>query len=205
MTRDADLTRENDIASDFGTAGQADLSAEQRILTYGGTMTNLHQVVDLCTSANASFADGGAINRGVCLDLDIVLQNHSAGLGDFEITAVILLGKTKSVGTNHDPILEADAMADLGILANRNMGVGDEVSADLYPAIQRDVRMQHGVVTDLGVLIDETERPNARIPAKSSALGDHSRRVNSGLRSGGRVEQIDCECKSQIGVRSSQR
>jgi hypothetical protein len=41
------------------------------------------QVVDLGAGVDAGFADGGAVDGGVGLDLDVIFENSAAGLEDF--------------------------------------------------------------------------------------------------------------------------
>src|SRR5205809_64861 len=60
--------------------------------------SNLHQVINLGTAPNARFAQGGAINAGVGLDFNVVLNHHFAGLRNLLPASIIIFGKAKAIG-----------------------------------------------------------------------------------------------------------
>ncbi len=80
--RRSGLSGEDDVAAHMGRSGEADLRAEQRVLTDGRAVADLDEVVDLGASADAGLADRGAVDGGVGLDLDVVLEDGGAGLED---------------------------------------------------------------------------------------------------------------------------
>ena len=92
----ADLTGEDDVAADGGGAGEAYLGAEEGVLADGGAVADLDKVVDLGSSANAGLAEGGSVDAGVGLDLDVVFEDGGAGLGDF-VPSGGGLGKAEAV------------------------------------------------------------------------------------------------------------
>jgi len=63
MTGNPDLSREDDIPSDFRAACQADLRAKQRVFPDHAGVPNLNQVIDLGAAFYAGLTDRRAIYR----------------------------------------------------------------------------------------------------------------------------------------------
>ncbi len=82
MSDYTDLPGEDDVATDKGGAGDADLGAEQGVVPDRGAMADHDEVVDFGAAVDAGFADGGAVDGGVGLNLDMVVEDSDAGLGD---------------------------------------------------------------------------------------------------------------------------
>ena len=69
-------------------------------------MAHLHQVVYFNPAADAGFADAGAVDARVRLDLDIVLDHDRRGLRDFVPRALAGFRETKTVGTDDYAVLQ---------------------------------------------------------------------------------------------------
>ena len=82
MTRDADLAGEDHTLADVRGPGESRLRADERVLIDSAGVADLYEIVDLRPAFYAGLADGGAVDRGVCTDLDIVLKNYAARLRD---------------------------------------------------------------------------------------------------------------------------
>ena len=118
MARDAYLSGQHDVAARLGTAGQAYLRAEQRVLTDFAPVAHLNQVVNLCPPAQARFAYGGAIDAGMGLHLNVILDHGGAGLHNLVIRTVILLGEAETIGPDNGAVLQGDTVADTDPLAH---------------------------------------------------------------------------------------
>src|ERR1700758_2567148 len=79
---DAYLPGENHVVAYVGGAGQADLGAEQGVVSDDAAVADVDHIVDLRPAADAGFANAGAVDAGVGLDLDVALNRHVAGLHD---------------------------------------------------------------------------------------------------------------------------
>ena len=126
----------------------------KRMLADRGAVPHLHQVVDFDAAADARFANAGAVDAGVGLDFDVVLQHRRAGLRDL-LPAVSVAGEAKAVAADHRAVLQDDVVAQGAELAHHRMRVGEEVVADPGAAIDDDVRQQHSVVANLDVFVDD--------------------------------------------------
>ena len=107
----ADLASEDDGFADGRGSSESDLSAEERVLADGGPVAYLNEVIDLGSGVDPGFADGGAVDAGVGLDFNGVLENRGAGLEDFVPGAVGLTGEAEAVGTDDCPVLKDDIVA----------------------------------------------------------------------------------------------
>ena len=113
-------------------AGDADLRGEQHVPADRHAVRDLHEVVDLGAGADARLADGGAIDRRVRADLDVVLdrrRRRSAG----------------SCGACRRALREAEAVA-----ADDGAVLDDDAVADLHALADRDARVDHAVLADDG-------------------------------------------------------
>ena len=82
VSGDADLSGENHILADFGGTGKPDLRAEHGVFADGGSVPDLHQVIDLDIALDAGLANGGAIDARVGLYFHVVFDNGDSGLHD---------------------------------------------------------------------------------------------------------------------------
>ena len=79
---DAHLPGQDHAAPEPRRARDADLRHQQRVLADHHVVADLHQVVDLGPAPHDRVAEGGAVDRGVGADLDVVLDQHAAHLGN---------------------------------------------------------------------------------------------------------------------------
>jgi len=110
-------------------------------------VTDLHKVIDLRTAIDLRDADGGPIDAGMRLDLNVVSNHHVPRLYDLVPMALVVLGKSKSIGADHDPILQDDVITDLAELPDHGVRVREKIVADRYPVVDDHVRHQCAVVS----------------------------------------------------------
>lgn len=75
MAGGPDLSGEDAAIADFGGTGEAHLAAEHGVDADAGGVADDDEVVELGAAADAGFADGGAVDAGVGLDLDVIFKN----------------------------------------------------------------------------------------------------------------------------------
>ncbi len=123
MTGSANLASENAAVAHLRRSCKAHLAAEHCIGPNTRGMPDDDEIVQLGSAANASFSDGGAIDAGVGLHLDVVLENGWAGLLHLVPRAVFLLGKAKAVAADDRTVLQDDAISNAAELANHGVRV----------------------------------------------------------------------------------
>jgi len=147
----SNLSCKNDFLSNLSGSGQAHLRAKQRIFPDAGSMSHLHQVVDLRPAGDTRFANAGTIDTRVCLDLNVVLNDSRPRLYYLAPMTELILGEAEPVASDHNAVLQDHIVSDPAILADNRMGMGQEVIADFCAAIDDRVRKQDSVVANLNV------------------------------------------------------
>ena len=129
VPRDARLPGENYVVADDRGTSQADLRAEQGVLSNARAVAHLHEVVDLCAAADFGGAHGGAIDAGVGLNVHAVAEPDGAGLRNFLPLAGVVLRKTKTVGADDGSVFKRDVVAQNAAFAHHRVRMGKKVAA----------------------------------------------------------------------------
>ena len=69
-------------------------------------MADLNEIVDFGASADRGFADGGAINRAVSLDFDVVADPCDPGLSHLVPATVGLAREAETITPDHHSVLQ---------------------------------------------------------------------------------------------------
>ncbi len=200
VARHADLSSKDHVLADMSGAGKADLGAEQRVFADGAAVADVDEVVELGSACDASRADAGAIDAGVGLQFDIILDDDCAGLLDFKPVADIILGEAETIAADDDTVLEKHVVAEAAKLANYGVGVGKEVVADLRTAIDHDMGEDDGMVSDFNRFIDHNVGADMRMLANFRRGVNHRRRMYTGHVSKRRMKQLYRLGPSEIGI-----
>jgi len=139
----ADLASENAAAADFCGASEAHLAAEHSVFADPRSVADEHEIIELAAAADARFADGRAVDAGVCLHFDIVFQHGWAGLLHFVPAAALLLGKAEAVAANDHTVLKDDAVADAAEFAYDRVRMGEKVLGCAFDAGRREWTLTH--------------------------------------------------------------
>ena len=81
------------------------MGAEQRVFAYLGAVSDLHQIVNLCTATDARFTHAGAVYARISLNLHIIFDHSRAGLDDLVPAAGVVFRETKTVAADNYAIL----------------------------------------------------------------------------------------------------
>lgn len=102
---DTDLTGKDDVIADDRRAGETGLRADECVVADAGSVADLDQIVDLCAFTDFGSADGGAVDGGVCLDVDAAAEADRAGLRDFFPMALLVFGEAKAISADDCAVL----------------------------------------------------------------------------------------------------
>src|SRR5690349_14783154 len=138
MPRRSRLSGEDAAVADDRGAGETDLRANQRVFADFAGVADLHEIVDLGAAGDARFADGGAVNGAVGLNLDVVANDGDSRLLDFVPAAVGLAREAETVAAYDNAVLQNHAIADAAEFAHGDVAVREEVVADARTAINRN-------------------------------------------------------------------
>src|SRR5215510_1382977 len=123
MPGDADLAGQRHLVFEFRAARDADLRGQQYALPDLDSVRDLHEVVDLRSRPDSRRADSGTVDGRIRADLHVVLDDDSAGLGNFVMRAIRPGGKAKTVAADDRAVLDHHAIGDGDALANRHARV----------------------------------------------------------------------------------
>ena len=204
MTRDANLSGENHFITDFGRSREADLSAEQRIFANFAAVTNLDKIIHLCARADTRFANAGAVNASVCLDLDPVAEDCGAGLDNLLPVIVFIFGEAEAVGTDDNTVLQDDGLAQLAVFADYGVRVSEEVVANTCAAVDDDVRQNDATIANDYVFVDDHVRADGGTRADSRRCMNLRCGMDAGLVFGRLIEKCKGASEGQVRVRTAQ-
>jgi hypothetical protein len=165
------LSGEDYVVAYFGGSGEAYLSAKQRVVPYGAAVAYMDHVVQLCASSYAGLAYAGAVDAGVGLEFGIALDYYHAGLDNFVPAAgifvifVVMLGEAEAVAAYDHSVLQQNVVSQLAEFSYYGVGVGEEIIACGYSAIDDNVRQEDCVVSDHYVFVDYRIGTDVRILA----------------------------------------
>src|SRR5947199_9244597 len=99
-------------------------------------MSDLDQIVNLGSTSDVGFANTGAVDVGICLNLHIIVNHRRPGLDNFVPAAAAILGKAKTIAANDYAILQNDVITNAAVLADDGMRAGKKVIAAAIPATE---------------------------------------------------------------------
>src|SRR5688572_9253997 len=118
-------------------------------------MSDLDEVVDLRTALDPRLADRRAVDRRVRSDLDIVLENNTAGLRNLQPSLLFVLRVTESVRADRRVVVNDAIRADLAILADGNSGVNYGAGTYGDAVIDSDIRIKPDAFVYLAVCAND--------------------------------------------------
>src|SRR3984957_3987255 len=204
MPSDTHLSRQDTSIAHPSSASQSDLAAKHGVFADFASVANLDEVVDLGPATDARFADGGAVHDALGLNLNIVFDHRGTRLANFVPASINLARKPVAVTSNHNSVLQENAISDARAFAHADVGMGEKIVANFYPAINSHEAVQHGVRTDLHVFIYKTIRPDMSSYSNPCGFCDNSGWVNAWRVCGQRVEEFDSSCEVQLRIRREQ-
>src|SRR5215469_9873889 len=156
MVGNADLSGKNSEIADRHAARYADLRNNQAMPADRTVVSDLHEIVDLGALANHGVAGGAAVDRGIGADLDVILDDHAAGLRNL-LMAARRRQETESVLSDAGPGMNDDAVADQGV-KDGGLRADCAVAADANAGPNHRAWPNERGRSDLGARADHRER-----------------------------------------------
>ena len=168
VAADAYLSGQDYVVAYVGSAGEAYLGAEKRVVSDGAAVAYVDEVVDFCALSYAGLGYAGSVYAGVGLNLYVALYYYVAGLDDFVPAggfAIFILGESEAVAAYYGSILEEDVVSYVAEFSNYGVGVGEEIVAYGCPSIDDYVGQEDGIVSDDNVFVDYYVGADVRVLA----------------------------------------
>lgn len=187
----------------FGRACYACLGHDQVVLAYFYAMPDLHEVVDLGAPLDPRFFEAGAVDGGVCPNVDIVFDDHLAEVLEVDMATPLIGLVTKSTGADHGAWLDDHPIADAGSFAQGDVRVDAAVCAYVHAWANGAAGANGGAVANVGQLVDDGVWADRNVFAKEAGGVDDGGGMDAGKGRGGRgyhLLQHDLEGNGGGGV-----
>ena len=158
------LAADLDEVFQHGGARDADLGDDDAAAAEADVVADLHQVIEAGTGADDGVLHGAAVDGGVGADLDVVLDQHAAELGNGEVAgfgvgeAEAFLADTDAGGQRHavaeEGVADADMGADAAVLAELDAGGEADIGTEAAVGADADLVLDDGKGADLGRGVD---------------------------------------------------
>src|SRR5437762_14239869 len=116
-------------------------------------MSDLDQIVNLGSTSDVGFANTGAVDAGICLNLHVIFDHRRPGLDNFVPAAGVILGKTETIATNDHTVLQNDVITNAAVLAHDGMRVSKEAIADGRATRDHDVCQRSCDLADATIVV----------------------------------------------------
>ena len=134
------LATKHHMVSHLHGPGNPALTGDNAVATYADVVSDLHQIIDLCPLPNYRVGHGPSIDCHVCSDLDVILYDDPAQLGNL-FYASLTGNETKTVvpdmrstvdnhAVSNERCLDPTTGADHAISPNFTMCSNHRVGAD---------------------------------------------------------------------------
>ena len=175
-----DLGAQRHVVADRQAAREPDLGRQQAVPADRHIVADLDLIVDFGALADHGVAQAAAVDGGAGADLDVVLDQHAAGLrhlqmafGAEENEAVAVLADA-AAGMDQDVVadqrkLDRGARADIAVPADPDVGADHRAradhraGADLDPRADHRQRIDDHAVFEMGGGVDDGRRRDAVI------------------------------------------
>src|SRR2546423_691060 len=127
-------------------------------------VTDLDEVIDLCSLADDGFAEGSPIDRCSRANFDVVFDLDNPDLRDLVMSAGVSR-EAVTVGTDDDAAVNDAAVPDATAIVDHDIRINDAVIADDRTRFDRDVLENRDVVSDDHVLSDDREMTERDVDA----------------------------------------
>ncbi len=111
MTIHAGLSGHDDMIADFGTAGDADLRAEEIVLADLDIMSQMAKVIDLSAAADDGVIHRTVVDGGAGTDLDVISDDSAAELANVMVVACLVSGEAEALTADDGMRTKDDAVA----------------------------------------------------------------------------------------------
>ena len=115
------LSGEHGTIADFAAAGNTHERSHDYMLTDIIVVRDMHQIIDLRSTADTRLAQGGAVDAGIGTDFDIVPDNHDSQLRDF-VMVVAQPSEAIPIQTDADSRVQQAVAPDFAAMQDRSIG-----------------------------------------------------------------------------------
>ncbi len=149
------LPRHGDTVADGRAACDSNHGHDETVLSHNYVVTQLHQIIDLCSPTNDGSTTGGSVNGNIGSNFHIVFNNHRTDM--FYLLVPVCGGdKTKPVGAEHDSRVNNTVFPHLDAILDHRVGVDDRVIPYTHIRPDVDAGIDDRVIPDPAARFDKS-------------------------------------------------
>ncbi len=173
----SDLSADHAIVFDNCASRNSCLCGDNDSFADLDVVRDLHEIVNLCSFADSSFAECAAVNTGICADLDIIFDDNRADLREFHITVRTVADIAETVRTDDNAGMQNHIISDCAVIFDKNIWMKNAVFADFYVIADLHARSQIRSCADFRIFADTAKRADKNIFFNLCVFRDNCRRM----------------------------
>jgi len=147
---DTYLSPKDHIVFDLNCTGHTNLGGDQAVLSNGGIMTNMHQVIQFGTGPEDGIMGNASVDGTVRSDLHGVVNDHMAAtflpfIMDITVGFFIVI---ESIAADHGTGLHHHIISQDTMVQDSNVGMNDTVLPDPYLVADKGTGHDHASFTN---------------------------------------------------------
>jgi hypothetical protein len=140
MSRRTGLGHHDRPPADDRPAGKTRLGDDQSVFANITVVSDLDQIVDLCTPPYARLVEGRPIDGGIRADFDIILDDDATTLSHRDGTTGFVRCVPETIRAENDPGLQYDTIPDSSAFTQDRAGVDPTITAEFDIHDERRIR-----------------------------------------------------------------
>src|SRR5581483_11966975 len=167
MLPDAYLPAQHDILFNGNTSGKAGLSGNHDIFSDITVVSDVHQVVDLRSSSDASCIQRSTVDSRVRANLDVVFDFEASNLRKLLSTSSLFIDYiAEAIAAQHCPCMDNHPIPNSHVSVDGHIGIDVAVASESYICSDYGTGADAGILAHFHVFADDTTLQNRDIAAK---------------------------------------
>jgi hypothetical protein len=175
------LSGQDHPVTEPGASRNTHLRYQQAVLAYYDIVRNHDKIIDFCASLYPGCAESSPIDRGVGADFHVIVDLDYAGLEDFYMPALFVLGVPVSIRANHGSRVDNDPVAYDAPVEDGNPGVYQTPLADPNLFAYVSAGPYPGPLAYARIVSNVRERTGRNSLTEQDTFADKSGRMYSGI------------------------
>jgi hypothetical protein len=179
MPGNSRLRGDDAIVPEARAASETHLPHDEAMPANDDVMRHVDQIINLRALADDGGPERATVNGRIGADLDVVVDDDIADLQHFAVAAFVE-NITIAVGADDSAGVDADAMTDLALRINDDIGKEANIVAELAITADMVASHEHGADAQPHTLADDAIRPDVRRGINLRRRGDVRAWMNAG-------------------------
>jgi hypothetical protein len=205
VSRYPDLSGQDHVISKPRAARNAHLRDQKTILAHYDIVCNHDKVIDFCAALYPGSAKSCPIDRSIGADLHVIVDLHYAGLGNFYMPALFVLGVSISIRAYYSTRVDNNPVSDDAPIEDASPGVYQTPLAysDMFAKVSARTYSRAGA--NLRIVSNMRKRTCRNSLTEQHTLADKRGLMYSGCLCRIGQKQLGRLSQSQVGIAGDQK